>query len=165
MAKPGREDEQAIQKGGDTIIGSGDTSQEISSDEMATLYDETFKNLKEGTVVTGEIRAIEPDGVMVDIGYKSEGMIPVEEFAPEELQQLQVGQKIYIYLEEREDSEGNLILSKEKAEKMKIWKDLEGSYEKGEVVEGKILSRIKGGMIVDIGVKAFLPGSQVDLRP
>jgi small subunit ribosomal protein S1 len=165
MAKRGREDEQAIQKGGDTIIGSGDTSQEISSDEMATLYDETFKNLKEGTVVTGEIRAIEPDGVMVDIGYKSEGMIPVEEFAPEELQQLQVGQKIYIYLEEREDSEGNLILSKEKAEKMKIWKDLEGSYEKGEVVEGKILSRIKGGMIVDIGVKAFLPGSQVDLRP
>lgn len=133
--------------------------------DMTLLYEETFKNLEEGTVVEGTVVEVQTDGILVDIGYKSEGMIPAEEFEPAELAKIKVGDRIQVYLEDREDSEGKPILSKEKAEKMKVWEDLEKSYKKGEVVEGKVLSRIKGGMIVDIGVKAFLPGSQIDLRP
>jgi len=133
--------------------------------DMTLLYEETFKNLEEGTVVEGTVVEVQADGVLVDIGYKSEGVIPNEEFDPTELSQIKVGDRIQIYLDEREDSEGKPVLSKEKAEKMKVWEDLEKSYKKGEVVDGKILSRIKGGLIVDIGVKAFLPGSQIDLRP
>lgn len=133
--------------------------------DMTLLYEETFKNLEEGTVVEGTVVDIQTDGLLVDIGYKSEGVIPREEFDPTEFAQIKVGDRIQVYLDEREDSEGKLVLSKEKAEKMKVWEDLEKSYKKGEVVEGKILSRIKGGLIVDIGVKAFLPGSQIDLRP
>jgi small subunit ribosomal protein S1 len=138
---------------------------EGESMDMMMLYEETFKNLEEGTVVEGTVVDVQADGVLVDIGYKSEGVIPSEEFNPAELAKIKLGDKIQIYLNEREDNEGKPVLSKEKAEKMKVWEDLEKSYKKGEVVEGKILSRIKGGLIVDIGVKAFLPGSQIDLRP
>ncbi len=133
--------------------------------ELEALYAETFKNLQEGSVVEGIILSIQEDGIMVDIGYKSEGMVPRQEFTAEEIGKLKAGEKIQIYLEEREDSEGNIILSKEKADRMKIWKEIEEVYQKDAVIEGKVISRIKGGMIVDIGVKAFLPGSQIDLRP
>ncbi len=133
--------------------------------ELESLYAETFKNLQEGSVVEGTVLSVESDGIMVDIGYKSEGVVPRHEFTAEEVSKLSPGSKILIYLEEREDSEGNIILSKEKADRMKIWKEIEEVYQKDAVIEGKVISRIKGGMIVDIGVKAFLPGSQIDLRP
>jgi len=133
--------------------------------DMHALYEESFKNLKEGGIVEGTIVAIQQAGVVVDIGYKSEGLIPQNEFSSAELAELKVGEQIQVYLEEREDSEGNLILSKEKAAKMKVWEVLEKSFEKGEVVEGKMVSKVKGGVMVDIGVKAFLPGSQIDLHP
>ncbi len=129
------------------------------------LYEETFKNMEEGSVLDGTILAIEGDGVLVDVGYKSEGVIPREEFKPEEYAELQVGSQLLVYLEEREDGDGNIVLSKEKADRMRIWKEIEEIYKKEAIVEAKVLSRIKGGMIVDIGVKAFLPGSQIDLRP
>jgi small subunit ribosomal protein S1 len=132
---------------------------------MHALYEESFKNLKEGGVVEGTVVAIQQAGVVVDIGYKSEGLIPIGEFSSAEIAALKVGEQIQVYLEEREDNEGNLILSKEKAAKMKVWEVLEKSFEKGEVVEGKMVSKVKGGMMVDIGVKAFLPGSQIDLHP
>ena len=165
MAQLGNPGDSLTNQEGGVTKGPADAFKVNSREEMDALYEETFKNLVEGTIIEGEIIAIEPDGVMVDIGYKSEGIIPLEEFPEETVRQLSVGQKVTVYLQERENADGNLVLSKEKAEKMKIWKDLEASYEKGEVVDGKILSRIKGGMIADIGVKAFLPGSQVDLRP
>ena len=165
MESLGHSENASTQQEGGVTKKTTDALADYNREQMDTLYEETFKNLVEGTIIEGEIIAIEPDGVMVDIGYKSEGMIPLEEFSEESVKDLSVGQKVTVYLQEREDSDGNLVLSKEKAEKMKIWKELEASYNKGEVVEGKILSRIKGGMIVDIGVKAFLPGSQVDLRP
>ncbi|MBI3995598.1 MAG: 30S ribosomal protein S1 [Nitrospirae bacterium] len=133
--------------------------------DMHALYEESFKNLKEGGVVEGTIVAIQQAGVVVDIGYKSEGLIPASEFSSAEIAALKVGDTIQVYLEEREDSEGNLILSKEKAAKMKVWEVLEKSFENGEVVDGKMVSKVKGGMMVDIGVKAFLPGSQIDLHP
>ncbi|MBI3596212.1 MAG: 30S ribosomal protein S1 [Nitrospirae bacterium] len=132
---------------------------------MHALYEESFKNLKEGGVVEGTVVAIQQAGVVVDIGYKSEGLIPASEFSSTEIAALKVGEQIQVYLEEREDNEGNLILSKEKAAKMKVWEVLEKSFEKEEVVEGKMVSKVKGGMMVDIGVKAFLPGSQIDLHP
>jgi small subunit ribosomal protein S1 len=133
--------------------------------EIELMYAETFKQLEEGSIVEGSVVAVQPEGVVVDVGYKSEGIVPREEFGPEELSALKVGDRFLVYLEEREDAEGNMILSKEKADRMKIWGDLERIFEKGEVIEGKVLNKIKGGMMVDIGIKAFLPGSQIDLRP
>ncbi len=124
------------------------------------LYAATFQDKAEGSVLEGTILAFEGDSILVDVGYKSEGMIPKEEFKPEEYAELKVGGLVTVYLEEREDADGNIVLSKEKADRMRIWKEIEEA-----IVEAKVLSRIKGGMIVDIGVKAFLPGSQIDLRP
>ncbi len=132
---------------------------------MESLYEETFRNFEEGTIVEGRIVAIGKDKIVVDIGYKSEGLIPLEQFSQEELSHLKVGDRVQVYIEDTEDSEGNLVLSKEKADKMKIWEDLEKIFKEEKNVEGKILSKIKGGMMVDIGVKAFLPGSQIDLHP
>jgi small subunit ribosomal protein S1 len=143
---------------------TGTPSEDLPMD-MYAIYEESFKNLKEGGVVEGTVVAIQQAGVVVDIGYKSEGLIPAGEFSSNEIAALKVGERIQVYLEEREDNEGNLILSKEKAAKMKVWEVLEKSFEKGEVVEGKMVSKVKGGMMVDIGVKAFLPGSQIDLHP
>src|SRR3989454_497192 len=132
---------------------------------MASMYDQTFQNFEEGSVIEGTVVAVKKDAVIVDIGYKSEGIISAEEFTPQELAALTPGTRLPVYIEEREDSEGNLILSKEKADKMKVWEDLERIYKEEAIVEGRIISRIKGGMMVDIGVKAFLPGSQIDLHP
>ena len=138
-----------------------------SSDKaaMASLYEQTFQNFEEGSVIEGTVISVKKDKIVVDIGYKSEGIISTEEFSPEELAALSPGPRLPVYIEEREDSEGNLILSKEKADKMKVWEDLEKIFNEEAIVEGKIISRIKGGMMVDIGVKAFLPGSQIDLHP
>jgi small subunit ribosomal protein S1 len=137
----------------------------LDRNALAALYEETFRNFEEGTITEGRVVALTKDKVVVDIGYKSEGMIPADQFSPDELQHLKVGDRIQVYLEECEDAEGNLVLSKEKADKMKIWEELEKLYKEEKSIEGKILSRIKGGMMVDIGVKAFLPGSQIDLHP
>ena len=138
---------------------------ELDRDTLAALYEETFRNLQEGTITEGRVVALTMDKVVVDIGFKSEGMIPSDQFSSEELQKLKVGDRLQVYIEECEDADGNLVLSKEKADKMKIWEELEKLYKEEKSVEGKIVSRIKGGMIVDIGVKAFLPGSQIDLHP
>src|SRR3989442_10868942 len=132
---------------------------------MASMYEQTFQNFDEGSVIEGIVVAVKKDAVIVDIGYKSEVIISAEEFTPQELAALTPGTRLPVYIEEREDSEGNLILSKEKADKMKVWEDLERIYKEEAIVEGRIISRIKGGMMVDIGVKAFLPGSQIDLHP
>src|SRR5438094_7597885 len=133
--------------------------------EMASLYEQTFQNFEEGSVIEGTVVLVKKDKVIVDIGYKSEGIIATEEFTSQELAALTPGTRLPVYIEEREDSDGNLVLSKEKADKMKVWEDLEKSYKDEKVVEGRILSRSKGGMMVDIGVKAFLTGSDIDLDP
>ncbi|MFZ3065887.1 MAG: 30S ribosomal protein S1 [Nitrospirota bacterium] len=143
-------------------ISAADSKQ---GNELDRLYDESFTKIEEGTIVKGRVMAVHNDGVMVDIGFKSEGIIPIQEFTGDDLSKIKVGDEINVYLEEHEDSEGNLILSKEKADKVKVWDDVEKAYRNNEIVKGKIISRIKGGMTVDIGVKAFLPGSQIDLRP
>jgi small subunit ribosomal protein S1 len=145
-------------------VSNGSEAQ-LDRDALAALYEETFRNLEEGTITEGRVVALTKDKVIVDIGYKSEGMIPSDQFSAEELQNVKVGDRLQVYIEECEDADGNLVLSKEKADKMKIWEELEKLYKEEKSIEGKIVSRIKGGMMVDIGVKAFLPGSQIDLHP
>src|SRR5512135_2137422 len=103
------EDYSAYEEEDDTQEGAGDESQ----DEMAQLYEESFKSVEEGSVVKGKVIQVRQDGVVVDVGYKSEGIIPIEEIQPAELKLIKVGDDIEVYLEEREDSEGNIVLSKE----------------------------------------------------
>ena len=146
-----------------TVSPSSD--QQLDRAALAALYEETFKNLEEGTITEGRVVAVSKDRVVVDIGYKSEGMISNDQFSTEELQNLKVGDPLKVYIEECEDADGNLVLSKEKADKMKIWEELEKLFNEEKSIDGKIVARIKGGMMVDIGVKAFLPGSQIDLHP
>ena len=144
---------------------SPSSDQQLDRAALAALYEETFKNLEEGTITEGRVVAVSKDKVVVDIGYKSEGMIPNDQFSTEELQNIKVGDLLKVYIEECEDADGNLVLSKEKVDKMKIWEELEKLFNDGKSIDGKIVARIKGGMMVDIGVKAFLPGSQIDLHP
>lgn len=137
---------------------------EESPEELMQEYEDTFRNIAEGEVVTGTILAITDKEVLVDVGYKSEGTIPLEEFRGIE-DQLKVGAEIDVYLESTEDSDGLVVLSKEKADKIKVWDEIHKAYENGQILDGKVIERIKGGLTVDIGVRAFLPGSQIDIRP
>jgi len=133
---------------------------------FAELYDQSLTNFKAHQIVKGKVIDIGKDFATVDIGYKSEGQIPIEEFLDENREfTVEIGDEVEVFLEALEDSDGMVILSKEKAEKLKIWDEVGKIYESEGEVEGMITSRIKGGLTVDIGIKAFLPGSQVDLRP
>ena len=119
-----------------------------------------------GDVVMGNVIALQKDSVLIDIGYKAEGMAPAEEFLlPDGVLAVAVGDEVEVYIEDVDTRDGFLELSKDKAIKLKIWDRLEVAVENNELVEGRIVARVKGGLTVDIGVKAFLPGSQVDLRP
>jgi small subunit ribosomal protein S1 len=135
-----------------------------SREELEQLYEESLKHIQEGEIVRGRVVHIGRDSVLVDVGYKSEGIIDLDEF-PDQGRYLQVGEEVDVLLEEKEDSEGQVILSKEKANRIKIWDDISKKYDGNDVVDGVVVARIKGGLTVDIGLKAFLPGSQIDLRP
>jgi small subunit ribosomal protein S1 len=144
-------------------------NQEIPEDEnFAALfesYSET-RDFKEGDMVRGRILEVMKDLVLVDIGHKSEGLIDLDEFKDAAGNYtINKGDEIDVILEEIEDEEGQIVLSKEKADRQKVWDEICDACERDELVEGTIVARIKGGLSVDIGVKAFLPGSQVDLRP
>jgi len=148
-----------------TDVGAG-VKPNQETDNFMELYEESLKSIQEGELVKGEIVQVDKEFVLVDIGYKSEGQIPIREFIDEEGNiTAKVGDRMDVLLEKREDDEGLIILSKEKAAKIKIWDDIKDIYEEGGTVSGKILSRVKGGMSVDIGLQAFLPGSQIDLKP
>ncbi|MEK7286247.1 MAG: 30S ribosomal protein S1 [Nitrospirota bacterium] len=138
---------------------------ESKKQEMDLLYEETFKTFEEGAILQGTVVGIGADGVMVDVGYKSEALIANDEFTKEALSAVQIGETMPFFLEGLEDEDGNILLSKEKADKISVWEEIEETYKKDGIVEGKVLSQIKGGLVVDIGVKAFLPGSQIDFKP
>ena len=122
--------------------------------------------VKEGQVVQGRVVELRDDTVVVDIGHKSAGEVPKSEFTSiDGIFSLKVGDLVDVYVDLFEDDDGELVLSKDKADMLKAWDRISDAYEKNELVEGKIVGRVKGGLSVDIGVKAFLPGSQVDLRP
>ena len=139
---------------------------EISQEELALLYEQSFQTIQEGEVAKGTIVAVEKDYVVVDIGYKSEGHIPIHEFKDAEGNiKAEVGQEVEVLLERSEDEEGTISLSMERAAKIKVWDEISRIFNEDGIVNGVITGRVKGGMSVDIGVTAFLPGSQVDLRP
>ena len=133
---------------------------------MLDIYDNSFRNIAEGEVMKGIVLKVTPSEVIVDIGYKSEGIIGVDEFLDERGEvTVQPGDTVDVLLERTEDRDGYVVLSREKAEKMKIWDEVEKAYAERKVVIGRVIERIKGGLAVDIGVRAFLPGSQIDVRP
>ena len=155
-----------------TMESNENTNEEVEGMEMdedldmeqsfEEMFESSMQELNVGDVVLGTIVQVTDDHVVVDVGYKSEGVIPLYEFKDEEGKiDIKVGDEVDVLFERRENDSGLIGLSKEKADRQKIW----GSLEEGAVVEGKIVGRIKGGLTVDIGINAFLPGSQVDLRP
>jgi small subunit ribosomal protein S1 len=139
------------------------------ADDMESLmdmYEESFKRFAEGAVVSGRIISVDKDHVLVDIGYKSEGQIRTQEFMDEDGNlNATVGDPVDVMVEWWDDEEERVVLSKEKAAKVKVWEDIKKAYEEERTVKGVIINRVKGGFSVDIGVQAFLPGSQADLRP
>jgi small subunit ribosomal protein S1 len=154
---PGEEE-----KGGPKILQRRD-----EPENFQTLYEESLKAIEEGQILRGTVIDITPDHVTVDVGYKSEGQIPMQEFLKRTKRVgVKIGDKIDVLLERKDIEEGLLILSKEKADKVNIWRDISRSCREGQVMEGEIISKVKGGLSVDIGgIFAFLPGSQIDLKP
>lgn len=136
-------------------------------EDFQTLYEESLKTLEEGQILRGTVIDITPDHVTVDVGYKSEGQIPMQEFLKRDKKvDVKIGDRIDVFLEKKESEEGLLTLSKEKADRITIWREISRSCREGEVIEGEIVGKVKGGLSVDIGrIHAFLPGSQIDLKP
>src|SRR5262252_9349340 len=124
------------------------------------------RKFAEGEVMKGTVLEITETDVVVDIGYKSEGVIPVTQFIDISGQvTIHVGDLIDVLLEDTDDGDGHVVLSKEKAEKVKVWEEVEKAFNENSIIRGRVIERIKGGLSVDIGVRAFLPGSQIDVRP
>jgi small subunit ribosomal protein S1 len=137
-----------------------------SMENLMDLYEESFKRFAEGEVVTGKITSVDKDHVLVDIGYKSEGQIRIHEFKDTDgAINANVGDSVEVMVEWWDDEEERVVLSKEKAANVKVWEEIKKSYDEEGTIEGTIINRVKGGFSVDIGVVAFLPGSQADLRP
>ena len=131
--------------------------------EMMSLYEDTMNNIVEGEIVKGTVLAIDEDNVVIDIGFKSEGVVPVAEFG--DASEIEVGQEVEVYLENVEDQEGQIVLSKTKADFMRVWDRIKLAHDNDQIVEGRLVRRIKGGIVVDLfGVDAFLPGSQIDIK-
>ncbi|MBR2979046.1 MAG: 30S ribosomal protein S1 [Myxococcaceae bacterium] len=142
------------------------------AEDFAAMFEQSLQTqgtvgvVQEGEIVKGTVIQLTKDFAIIDVGYKSEGQVPISEFtnARGEMN-IKVGDKVDVLLESREDDKGMVVLSKEKADKMRIWDEISSACERDEIVKGTIIGRVKGGLSVDIGVKAFLPGSQVDIRP
>ncbi len=132
--------------------------------ELEAYLEQSMTNFKEGEIINGKVLNVGKGMVTIDVGFKSEGIVNLNEF-PESEKNLQIGDDVEVFLERVEDNDGIVVLSKEKANKIKIWEKLVTAFESGEIIEGVVVAKAKGGLTVDIGLKAFLPGSQIDLRP
>jgi len=158
------EEEQSNQASSEAEPANSGTEEDMES--MMDLYEESFKRFAEGEVVTGRIISVDKDHVLVDIGYKSEGQINIHEFRDENgVIQANLDDPVEVMVEWWDDENEVVVLSKEKATKVKVWEEIKRAHDAEETVEGTITNRVKGGFSVDIGVQAFLPGSQADLRP
>ena len=148
---------------------NGEQEQGNGMDElsMEQLMESSLQSLKEGEVVHGTVVAVDSDEVLVDIGYKCEGSVPVSEFTDPDTNEVEVkvNDEVEVYVERLDESEGRVRLSRDRAAKLKTWRSIEEAYKSGTPVKGQVLDRVKGGLSVDIGVRAFLPGSLVDLLP
>ncbi len=155
----------ALDQADEEILGS---SGKRNDSDFAKLFSEESagQEVKVGDVVSGSVVEVQSDYVLVDINYKSEGMIPLSEFRIIEGQKpLEPGQEVQVYVEKIENDNGMVVLSKDKADMLNAWNDISKAAENEEEIEGTVIAKVKGGLSVDIGVKAFLPGSQIDLRP
>ena len=171
-AKPRRRKPQTrlvhggLSEGGGTALGVADPDEEEAASAMAQwlqLYEESLQDLEEGEIVKGRVLRIDDKEVTVDGGFKSEGVSPVEEFP--DLEGVKVGDEIEVFLEKTENQDGLVVLSKQRADFVKVWDRVKTAADKGELVEGRLVRKIKGGVVVDLyGVEAFLPGSQIALR-
>jgi small subunit ribosomal protein S1 len=143
-----------------------ENNEQSMSESFAELFEKSVSNIKEGDVVRGKVLTVDEDHVQIDVGFKSEGFVPTWEFMDEEGTILvKPGDGVDVLVEESEDHSGRVVLSKEKADRLLVWDEISRAYKADEAVDGVVIARVKGGLAVDIGVKAFLPGSQVDLRP
>lgn len=150
----------------DEMASEEDEFGEESMENFMEMYEESFKRFAEGEVVTGKVISVDKDNVLVDIGYKSEGTIRIQEFMDEEGNiNVGVDDEVEVMVEWWDDEDEVVVLSKEKAEKIKVWDEIKVAHDEDRTVSGTITNRVKGGFSVDIGVTAFLPGSQADLRP
>ena len=132
-------------------------------EELLGMYEESIQDIREGQIVTGHILRVDENVVVLDVGFKSEGAVPLDEFKPTD--SLEVGAEVDVFLENLEDQDGRVVLSKKKADFFKVWDKIRQAYENGTIVQGRLARKIKGGVIVDLfGVDAFLPGSQIALR-
>ena len=156
---------QSWMAGYEVVLGEDVETRETT--EFSTLLEsEASLSFNEGEVFKGKIVSINPDFVLVDIGYKQEGLVPAREFQNfDGSMKVKVGDTIEVYLDKLESHMGNLVLSMDKAEILKAWDKISEACEKGTPLEGTVVAKVKGGLSVDIGVKAFLPGSQIDIRP
>ena len=149
-----------------TPAGKEESQGTVSRNQMRELVEESFQHLREGDVVRGTVVAFNDNDVVVDIGFKSEGIIPRSEFTGRDGKlTVKPGDEVDVLVERFDEMLGEIRLSRERAAKMRVWEVLETAYRDGSPVRGKVVERVKGGLAVDIGVRAFLPGSLVDLRP
>jgi len=157
-----QQSDEAVTEFIDTIAEDVD----LDYQDLVALYDESMGHLEEGEIVTGHVVEVTDSEVVVDVGYKSEGLIPIDEFKDSSGEvKVEIGQEVEVLLEKTEDQEGHVLLSKGKAERMRIWQDIETAYKEGSIIYGRVIDRIKGGLTVDVGLRAFLPGSLVDIKP
>jgi len=161
------EKKEASLEGGDEKREEREIQPGHEPEDFQAMYKESLKTMEEGQILNGTVINITPDHVTVDVGYKCEGQIPIREFLRRDKSvDVKIGDKIEVLLEKKSHEEGLLILSKEKADRVTIWRDVSRSCKEGEVMEGEVVSKVKGGLSVDIGgILAFLPGSQIDLKP
>jgi small subunit ribosomal protein S1 len=150
--------------GSEVAVGKGDGVSYLS--EFERLLDETWGSIKPGKVVTGTVVAKSKDMVTVDVGYKSDGVVPVSQFVDRDgVIKVNPGDTVEVYVVMLENEMGQVVLSKEKADHKRIWEHVEKTYEEGGIISGQVVQKVKGGLQVDIGIPAFLPGSQIDIRP
>jgi small subunit ribosomal protein S1 len=149
------------------IINNEQRDDKEKKKDLGELYEKSFRELTEEEIVRGRVVEVGKEFVTIDVGYKSEGQVPLSEFDTRDGKlEVKRGDEVDVFLERREDQEGALILSKTKADKMKIWDEIAQACEQGDsMIEGTVVSRVRGGLTVDIGIPAFLPGSQIDLHP
>ncbi|HWN44480.1 MAG TPA: 30S ribosomal protein S1 [Thermoanaerobaculia bacterium] len=148
---------------------TAESDEELSREEyqkLLEMYDDSMRNLTEGEIVPGRVIGITSNSVIIDVGYKSEGLVPIEEFLDREGNvTVSEGEEVDVLLEKTEDLEGHVLLSRTKAQRMRRWTEVEKAYKDGRIIKGRVTDRIKGGLTVDVGLRAFLPGSLVDIKP
>jgi small subunit ribosomal protein S1 len=167
LTPPAEENKETPPAGDEKKKGREELQRREEPEDFQTLYEESLTAIEEGQILKGTVMEITPDHITVDVGYKSEGQIPMQEFLRRNRKvDVKVGDQIEVFLEKKDNEEGLLILSKEKADRVNVWRDISRSNREGETMEGEVVSKVKGGLSVDLGgVLAFLPGSQIDLKP